>query len=121
MTTGEYIRNYRKERQLTQKQLGELTGIAEPTIRRYELGKLNPKLETLTRIADALEVKVGQLLPAGASVEYDPPERLKRKFAIEDAFSKLNEEGQQKAIERVEELTEIPKYQKQTAKPSRNE
>ena len=30
------------------------------------------------------------------------------------AFSLLNEEGQQKAVERVEELTEIPKYQKET-------
>ena len=28
------------------------------------------------------------------------------------AFSWLNETGQQKAVERVEELTEIPKYQK---------
>lgn len=28
-------------------------------------------------------------------------------------FCKLNEEGQQKAVERVEELTEIPKYKKE--------
>lgn len=28
------------------------------------------------------------------------------------AFGKLNPDGQQKAVERVEELTEIPKYQK---------
>jgi len=30
-------------------------------------------------------------------------------------FDSLNEEGQQKAVERVEELTEIPKYQKKDA------
>lgn len=29
-----------------------------------------------------------------------------------DAFSQLNDEGQTKAVERVEELTEIPKYKK---------
>ncbi|WP_298019804.1 helix-turn-helix domain-containing protein [uncultured Dysosmobacter sp.] len=28
-------------------------------------------------------------------------------------FNKLNDDGQQKAVERVEELTEIPKYQRQ--------
>ena len=28
------------------------------------------------------------------------------------AFTKLNSEGQDKAVERVEELTEVPKYQK---------
>lgn len=30
-----------------------------------------------------------------------------------DAFLSLNDAGQQKAVERVEELTEIPKYQRQ--------
>lgn len=55
MTIGERIRNLRKTRNLTQKQLGELSGIAEPTIRRYELGKLNPKYETIKKIAVALQ------------------------------------------------------------------
>ena len=50
MTVGERIRNARKNAGLTQKQLGEKCGIAEPTIRRYELGKLNPKYETLQKI-----------------------------------------------------------------------
>lgn len=34
------------------------------------------------------------------------------KERLESAFERLNEEGQQKAVERVEELTEIPKYQR---------
>ena len=54
MTTGELIRQARKKLNWTQKKLGEEAGIAEPTIRRYELGKLNPKFETLQKIADAL-------------------------------------------------------------------
>lgn len=54
VTTGERIRQARKERNWTQKKLGEESGIAEPTIRRYELGKLNPKFETLQKIANAL-------------------------------------------------------------------
>lgn len=33
---------------------------------------------------------------------------------ISELFSKLNAEGQQKAVERVEELTEIPKYQRKS-------
>ena len=48
-TIGEQIRELRKERGLTQKELGERSGIAEPTIRRYELGKLNPKFETVQK------------------------------------------------------------------------
>lgn len=56
MTTGEKIRRARTEKGWTQKQLGELCGIAEPTIRRYELGKLKPKKETLEKIAAPLGV-----------------------------------------------------------------
>lgn len=33
-------------------------------------------------------------------------------LALIGAFSKLNDEGQRKAVERIEELTEIPKYKK---------
>ena len=62
MTVGERIRNARKNAGLTQKQLGEKCGIAEPTIRRYELGKLNPKYETLKKIASALEVPISYLI-----------------------------------------------------------
>ena len=62
MTKGELIRKARKEAGLTQKQLGEKAGIAEPTIRRYELGKLNPKIETLQKIARALNISVNELM-----------------------------------------------------------
>ncbi len=56
MTVGENIRRIRKEKGLTQKQLGELCNpqIAEANIRKYELGKANPKIETIDKIASAL-------------------------------------------------------------------
>lgn len=54
MTAGERIRAARISKKLTQNALGTHCGIAEPTIRRYELGKLNPKPCTLQKIADAI-------------------------------------------------------------------
>ena len=62
-TIGERIREIRNERGLTQKTLGEKAGIAEPTIRRYELGKLNPKIDTAKKIAAALNVPWYELYP----------------------------------------------------------
>lgn len=62
MATGELIRKRRLELGMTQRELGERCGIAEPTIRRYEAGKLNPKLETCQKIATALNVPVAYLL-----------------------------------------------------------
>lgn len=65
MTVGERLRAARKAKGLTQKALGEACGIAEPTIRRYELGKLNPKYETLEKIASALDVSASELMGIG--------------------------------------------------------
>ena len=59
--TGDKIRKLRKEKGLTQKQLGELCGIADSNIRKYESGKQNPKLETLQKIARALDVPITAL------------------------------------------------------------
>lgn len=54
--TGNLIRKYRKQKGLTQKQLGDLCGIADSNIRKYEAGRQNPKIETVEKIADALNV-----------------------------------------------------------------
>lgn len=58
MSVAENIRKHRKAKGLTQKQLGELCNpkIGESTIRKYELGLLNPKIETLKKIASALQM-----------------------------------------------------------------
>ena len=61
-TIGERIRECRKEKGLTQKKLGELCGIKEPNIRKYELGKANPKLETILKIAKALDINEFELM-----------------------------------------------------------
>lgn len=63
MTIADNIKKFRKLRGLTQKKLGELCvpPISESTIRKYELGLLNPKLETLQRIAIALNIEPYQL------------------------------------------------------------
>ena len=63
MTVHENIKKFRKDKGLTQKQLGELCNpkIAEANIRKYELGKANPKVETLERIAAALGVSLSDL------------------------------------------------------------
>lgn len=63
VTIGEQIRERRKIAGLTQKELGERAGIAEPTIRRYELGRLNPKIETVAKIAKALDVPTTVFYP----------------------------------------------------------
>lgn len=101
MNVSENLKRIRKEKGLTQKQLGELCSppIAESTIRRYELGKLNPKLETVQKIADALQVEFTQILAIDDDEDFDKD--LKdighlAKLADSDTFSLL------KALSRID-------------------
>lgn len=56
MTVGDNIKKLRLEKGLTQKELGDLCGMADSAIRRYESGRGNPTDKTLMRIASALKV-----------------------------------------------------------------
>lgn len=62
MKVGENIKKYRKEKELTQKDLGEKCGLSANSIIRYEKGHRQPTIEVLNQIAEALEVPVSALI-----------------------------------------------------------
>lgn len=78
MTVGENIRKLRKERGLTQKQLGELCGINEANIRKYEADKQNAKIETIEKIAKALEVPIVKIKEDLTWAEHQNTEEVKQ-------------------------------------------
>lgn len=61
---GNRIRELRKQRGITMKQLGEVVDLAESTISQYETGKRQPDNETLLRLSEFFSVTVGYLLGA---------------------------------------------------------
>ena len=56
MTIGELIKQARQDAKMTQKQLGEKCGIADSAIRKYESGRVVPKICTIKKIANALDI-----------------------------------------------------------------
>ena len=129
MTVGEKIRSSRVNAGLTQKELGDKMGVDSATVGKYERGILNPKLQTLEKIAAALGVTVWEL-GAVNSAEYrqiiiDREINKSRERHDEDAklhqleieFRKLNTHGQEKALERICELTEIARFLKEKTPP----
>lgn len=61
--------NGRKENNLTQKQLSELTGINQADISKIEKGNANPSVRTLKRLATGLNMSVKiEFVPNQASV-----------------------------------------------------
>lgn len=56
LAMGRSIRTLRKRRNLTQKELAQLSGLSESSLRSYELGARYPKVDSIARIAKTLAV-----------------------------------------------------------------
>ena len=56
------LKALRNKRGLTQKALARRAGITREYLARLEAGQHDPPLSTLTKLAKALKVKVGELL-----------------------------------------------------------
>lgn len=50
MTIGEKIKKARTDAKMTQKELAEKCGMADSAIRKYESGKVVPKLDTIAKL-----------------------------------------------------------------------
>lgn len=131
---GDRLRRLREKHGLTHAELSEKTGIPFQTLKRYETGKQNPKANDLLLIALALDESIGDLLGYGndqlaAAVIAEHPDdvvildengtphfyyekSVEQQEYLCSLFMKLNEDGQQEAVKRVEDLTYNPNYQK---------
>lgn len=58
------LRMLRRERGLTQKQLGEMIGVGRTTISEYENGKIVPRQDGLVRLAEILNTSIDFLTGA---------------------------------------------------------
>ena len=56
MSFSDRLRQARKRQGLTQEELGKKSGLSTYTIQRYEYGKLNPKRDTVAKLATALNL-----------------------------------------------------------------
>lgn len=120
MSTGEKIRIKRKEKNFTQKLLGDLCGINEANIRKYELGKANPKLETIRKIAAALDVSLSYFLEdttsneTSSTQEKEQTSQKNKEDILESKllnhFHVLNEKGKTESVKRIVELTKLKEY-----------
>lgn len=112
MTTGERIRQLRIEHQMTQEELGAKVGVQKAAIYKYENGLVvNLKRSILEKLALVLDTTPTYLMgmedaePAQASL-------TPAQAALLDNFDQLNEEGQTKALEYVEDLVLTGRYKK---------
>ena len=61
-TAGKRVKVMRISKGITQAQLSEMTGIQRPNLSRLENAKTNPNIETLSKIAIALDTTIAEFL-----------------------------------------------------------
>ena len=139
MGIGQRIKEISKDKGFTLRQLAKEADVSYNTL--YSITKRDSERiqgSILQRISTALEVSPSALIGAGGepfddvfgiivkeypkatfSPGYENSVRLSlgssSKSKLLKYFGLLNEAGQQEAVKRVEELTEIPRYQRQDA------
>lgn len=131
MEFSEKLRNLRKEKGMTQKELSVKLGTTPQNLAQYENGKRNPKPKTLQKIADALDVPVNAL-KSDRELEFDNlmttiksiNDAVDRSIELEQTlitdYRSLNLQGQEKAREQMKLLTKIPEYRKKDDAPVLN-
>ena len=65
------VRELREEKGVSQVRLAVAAGMDPATLNRLEMGKANPNLKTLERLADALGVEVGDFFPKAEAVSLE--------------------------------------------------
>lgn len=125
MNLGERMKKARKEKKLSQAQLGSELGVSGSMIGQYENNLRNPKLETVQRIAAALDVDVNWLMNGytlderrQAMIDYAKNRRVEvqAEKQILDGLRLLNAEGKIKIADYIDDLIKSGKYQIQRSK-----
>ncbi len=97
---GVKIREFRKVKRMTQEQLAELVATNPSYIGKLERGEHNFKIQTLEKIAEALEISISALLKSEEIRRHDND-------IVSNAISLLNEQSesdQRKALAVLEAL-----------------
>ena len=88
------IRNFRKDRGLTQEELAIRLNVVRQTVSKWEKGLSVPDVDLLQRLADVLEVSVSQLLGGSPEQEPEHADEIARQLArINEQLAVRNRRG----------------------------
>ena len=100
------ITKLRKDNGYSQAQLAVILGVSQSAVSQWEVGRTLPDILTAQKLALIFGVAIEDLIEAS---DYDS---LLPATKMRHSFSGLNEIGQKKALEYIEDLHCIEKYRK---------
>ena len=125
MKLGEMIRAFRGNNDMTMQEFADRSGLSKGYISMLEKNKhpqskreLVPSFETYKKVASAMGMSLDDFLAALDGDEVvrvnaatpAPLQLTDQEEHLVITFRGLNEDGREKAVERVEELLDVPRY-----------
>lgn len=112
---GESIKEKRKERKLSQNQLAKKAGIAQATLSAIESSTKSPAVDTVEKLADALECSISELLGEKQDGQIFLSDR--QQYLLE-LYSQLNDAGQDFLLSQAESILQQSAFRKDRSMPS---
>lgn len=118
MNIGKQVKQIRKIKGVSQKELASRLGIAPNTLYRYERGDIAISLDMINKIAAALGVTISELYLGYSSVLVPTNNGTLINFKTADRqellkyFEQLNEKGKEETIQYTQYLTTKEEYTK---------
>ena len=79
---GEFLKELRKQNNMTQEQLGERVGVTNKTISRWETGKYMPPIECLKLLSDIYQISIHEILTGEKLNEENYKEAAENNIAL---------------------------------------
>ncbi|WP_367941534.1 helix-turn-helix transcriptional regulator [Enterocloster citroniae] len=128
MSIGDNIKKWRELRNLKQSELAEVLGVSDKTVSSWEINRTEPKMGMVEKICKALNCKKTDIIGADSEMTSVQPDivisfpdgsqalvEMKRATHLQEKclarllkyYSLLNELGQKKALDNLEDLAKI--------------
>jgi transcriptional regulator with XRE-family HTH domain len=109
---AERLRNARSSRDLTQTRLAEILEISPRVYNRWERGSAIPKLDTVVKIAEILEVSIDELVGLKKTSDNEPRLRNHELHRLYREIDRLSDEDQQALVVVLDSLVKRSQLKK---------
>lgn len=106
---GENIKRKRKDKNLSQNQLAKRAGIAQATLSAIESSTKSPAVDTIEKLASALECPASELLGEENDGQFFLSDRQKYLLGL---FDELNDAGKNFLIQQAESILQQTAFRK---------
>lgn len=112
MSIGSRIKQRREELGISQLELAQMLNVTRSAIGNYETDANSPKASIMYKVLEVLQCDANYIFQDGAANAFPVQELIETPLekSLLVSFRSLNEEGQDKAIEYIDDLISSGKY-----------